>query len=128
MSRISRFEIQTSNPQLLMDFYASLLGWKFQKWGELDYWLIDTDPGDPSAIEGGLMPRPGPAPVIGQAVNALYCTVEVANIDQVLEHGLAHGATLALPKMAIPGVGWYAYLLDPDGNIFGLSQPDQKAA
>jgi predicted enzyme related to lactoylglutathione lyase len=30
--------------------------------------------------------------------------------------------------MPIPGVGWLAYIKDPDGNIIGLMQPDPKAA
>ena len=31
------------------------------------------------------------------------------------------------PKMPIPGMGWVAYYKDPDGNIFGMIQNDQKA-
>jgi len=27
--------------------------------------------------------------------------------------------------MQVPGVGWLAYLKDPEGNIFGLLQPLQ---
>ena len=27
---------------------------------------------------------------------------------------------MCVPKMAIPCVGWLAYVKDPDGNIFGL--------
>jgi predicted enzyme related to lactoylglutathione lyase len=38
------------------------------------------------------------------------------------------GGTVAVPKMPIQGVGWLAYAKDPDGNIFGLMQPDEKAA
>jgi predicted enzyme related to lactoylglutathione lyase len=29
--------------------------------------------------------------------------------------------------MAIPGVGWLAYCIDPDGNTFGIMQNDPKA-
>jgi predicted enzyme related to lactoylglutathione lyase len=29
--------------------------------------------------------------------------------------------------MAIPGVGWQAYVKDPDENIVGLHQPDPGA-
>jgi uncharacterized protein len=29
--------------------------------------------------------------------------------------------------MQIPGVGWYAYFKDPDGNVFGLMQPNVQA-
>jgi predicted enzyme related to lactoylglutathione lyase len=29
--------------------------------------------------------------------------------------------------MAIPGIGWQAYVKDPDENIVGLHQPDAGA-
>jgi len=32
-----------------------------------------------------------------------------------------------MPKMAIPGIGWQAYLLDSEMNIFGLHQTDADA-
>ena len=37
------------------------------------------------------------------------------------------GATVAMPKMGIPGVGWQATIKDPDGNILGLHQQDPNA-
>jgi hypothetical protein len=30
-------------------------------------------------------------------------------------------------KMAVPGVGWLAYFIDPEGNIHGMMQSDPKA-
>ncbi len=35
---------------------------------------------------------------------------------------------VALPKMAVPGVGWLAYCKDTEGNIFGFMQSDETAA
>jgi predicted enzyme related to lactoylglutathione lyase len=35
---------------------------------------------------------------------------------------------VAVPKMAIPGVGWLAYCTDTEGNVFGLMQNDPNAA
>jgi predicted enzyme related to lactoylglutathione lyase len=40
---------------------------------------------------------------------------------------LQHGGALALPKMAVPGVGWFAQAKDTEGNIFGLMQMDSSA-
>ena len=34
------------------------------------------------------------------------------------------GGRVALPKMAVPGVGWLAYFIDPEGNTFGIMQTD----
>ena len=94
--------MHATQPQVLIDFYSALLGWSFEKFGPMDYWIIKTGPDGQPRINGGLVPRRGAAP--------------------------AHGAAVALPKMAIPGMGWLAYILDPDGNILGLMQPDTAAA
>ncbi len=74
------------------------------------------------------MPRPAGGPADGRGVNAFVCTAEVDALDEALEKGTAMGAALALPKMAVPGVGWVAYLKDPDGNVLGLLEPDESAA
>jgi predicted enzyme related to lactoylglutathione lyase len=29
--------------------------------------------------------------------------------------------------MAIPKIGWLAYAEDPQGNVFGILEPDEKA-
>jgi predicted enzyme related to lactoylglutathione lyase len=93
----------------------------------MPYWLITT--GEPGArgIDGALVPRRGPAPVEGQAVNAFVCTVDVSNINQFLTKVGAAGGTIALPKMPVPGVGWLAYAKDTEGNIFGMMQNDPNA-
>jgi predicted enzyme related to lactoylglutathione lyase len=128
MSRVVHFEIQATRPEQLIEFYSALLGWSFRKWGEMDYWLIETGPAEKPGIDGGLLPRQGPPPAEMQPVNCFVCTVEVASLDDLLLRSTSLGGTIALPKMPIPGVGWLAYVKDPDGNIFGLIQPDDKAA
>ena len=42
------------------------------------------------------------------------------DIDALFARGLELGATAALPLDDMPGVGRLGYLLDPDGNVFGL--------
>jgi predicted enzyme related to lactoylglutathione lyase len=62
------------------------------------------------------------------AVNAFVCTVDVSELDAMVEKAVAAGAKIALPKMAIPTVGWLAYCKDTEGNIFGMMQMDSNAA
>jgi predicted enzyme related to lactoylglutathione lyase len=126
MSRVIHFEIHAGNPQRAIEFYETLLGWKFQKWeGPVDYWLISTGPSDQPGIDGGLVPRRGE--IDGQAVTAYVCTADVSNLDESLKAALASGGQLAVPKMAVPGVGWLAYCKDTEGNIFGMMQSDPSA-
>jgi predicted enzyme related to lactoylglutathione lyase len=130
MARPMHFEIQASNPQALIDFYSALFGWSFNKWEGGDYWLIQTGSDNEPGINGGLLPRRGPPPENMAAVNAFVVTIDVADLDGLLakvESG-GSGAQVAVPKMAVPGIGWLAYVKDPDGNIFGMMQADTKAA
>jgi predicted enzyme related to lactoylglutathione lyase len=127
MSRIVHFEIQASQPEALAEFYTELLGWNISKWEGADYWLIDTGPADKPGINGGLLPRPGRAPDEAQAVNAFVCTAGVESLDETLVKAMSLGGSMAFPKNPVPGVGWLAYIKDPDGNILGLLQPDENA-
>jgi predicted enzyme related to lactoylglutathione lyase len=136
MSRVVHFEIHAENPERAVSFYKDLFGWTFTKWdGPMEYWMILTasehgrTTGDKPAegINGGLVRRRGPAPMPGQAVNAYCCTVDVANLDASLTKAQSLSATIAVPKMAIPGVGWLAYIIDTEGNILGMMQNDPAA-
>lgn len=128
MSRPSHFEIHASDPQAAMNFYGGLFGWTFSQWGEMPYWMITTGPDDEPGINGGLMPREGGLPEAMQAVNAFVCTSYVENVDDSVAKCLELGGSVALAKMAVPGIGWIAYGKDTDGSIFGMMQDDPSAA
>jgi predicted enzyme related to lactoylglutathione lyase len=128
MSRPVHFEIHATNPQALIEFYTNLFGWSFNKWGGAEYWMINTGPDTQPGINGGLLPRPGPAPGPMASPNAFVITVDVQDLDASLAKAQGSGALMIVPKMAVPGVGWLAYVKDPDGNIFGMMQMDASAA
>ncbi len=73
-------------------------------------------------------PPPGASVNRRQAVNAQVCTVDVPNADAAVEAALAAGGAIAMAKMAVPGVGWLAYVKDTEGNILGVMQTDSAAA
>lgn len=127
MPRPVHFEIHAGEPARAIAFYEQLFGWTFTSWGGggMEYWLVVTGPDGEPGINGGLMRRQGP--VDGTAVIGYICTVQVDSVDASLARGLALGASVAVPKMPIPGVGWLAYLKDTEGNIFGITQPDAAA-
>jgi predicted enzyme related to lactoylglutathione lyase len=128
MPRVIHFEIHAADPERAVKFYSRVFGWEFQKWdGPADYWLIRTGPTGQPGIDGGLLRRQGGAPADCQAVNAFVCTVDVPSLDEFFTKALDAGAAVALPKMPVPGVGWLAYVKDPEGNILGLMQMDRTA-
>ena len=126
-NRVAHFEIHAADPQRAIAFYSQSLGWSFNQWGDQPYWLIVTGPPEQRGIDGGLVPRRGDAPAEMAAVNAYVCTVMTEAIDATSEAILANGGTVALPKMAVPGVGWLAYFKDTEGNLFGVMQNDPNA-
>jgi predicted enzyme related to lactoylglutathione lyase len=128
MSRVVHFEIHASDPSVLVAFYAEVFGWKFNRWGEVDYWLVETGTADQPGINGGLVLRRGPKPDPAAPVSSFVCTIEVDSLEATLSRAQGRGAVLALPRMPIAGVGWLAYVKDPDGNLVGVMQPDAQAA
>ena len=125
---VVHFEIHASEPQRLIDFYSALLGWRFSRYGEMEYWGIDTGEGSigvdrptGGGINGGLVPRIGPRPEVGAPINGAGVVVALdGSVDEVFARGVVLGATEALAPADMPGVGRLAYLVDPDGNVFGL--------
>jgi predicted enzyme related to lactoylglutathione lyase len=127
MDRIVRFEIHAEDPARAARFYHELFGWQFTRMGgPADYWAIVAAPEGSAGINGGLMRRP--VPVEGKGVNAFICTIQVGDLDASFARALALGGSEALPKMAVPGQGWFAYVQDPEGNVLGMMQPDAGAA
>ena len=129
---VVHFEIHASDPQQLVDFYSSLLDWKFSRVpGEQPYWVIDTGEGaignvtgQPGhGINGGLTQRMGARPEIGGPVTGCNIVVGVDDVDGLMRRGVELGGIEALPATDWPGIGRGGYLLDPDGNVFGLISP-----
>lgn len=130
---VVHFEIHASDPPQLVEFYSTLLGWKFQQFGDMPYWAINTGDGSVTndteggtkgwGINGGLTQRRGPRPEPGAPVSGCNFVVAVDSVDDMFARGVELGGSEALAPDDMPGVGRLAYLLDPDGNVFGLITP-----
>ena len=125
MARPVHFEIHASDLNAAAEFYGTLFGWTFNQYGEFPYMLADT--GEGAGINGALMGRQGPAPGKGAPVMGATVIMEVRDIDAKTTQAVELGAERSVDKMAVPGIGWSAYLRDPDGNVFGLFQNDAEA-
>ena len=118
--RIVHFELPADDTARCMAFYGKVFGWTFEKYdGPMEYWMVKT--GDGPGIDGGLMARAHP----GQTPNNV---IAVASVDDISKAIVAAGGTVAVTKMAIPGVGFSAYYLDSEKNTFGVIQFDPNAA
>jgi predicted enzyme related to lactoylglutathione lyase len=128
MNRVVHFEIHADDLERAKKFYESLFGWKMESWpGVEDYYVVTTGPKEQPGIDGGMLKRKTDSPKPAQAVNAYVCTIDVDNLDEMGKKVMAAGGKLALEKIAIGDLGWVAYYIDTEGNIFGLYQ-DAKAS
>ncbi len=118
MSRVVHFEIPADDPERSIKFFETVFGWNFEKWdGPIEYWLVMTGPEDQPGIDGGLARRTDPK-------TGVENTIDVKDLKQSLAKVEANGGQVIRPKMAVPGVGWMAYIKDTEGNIFGLMESD----
>ncbi|MBT2552482.1 VOC family protein [Arthrobacter sp. ISL-5] len=121
MGGVVHFEIPADDQDRARNFYSQALGWRIDPMPEMNYNVVITTPMDeqtgrptePGAINGGMMPREGEltTPVI---------TVDVDDIDATLRTVEQLGGSTVRPKDTVPGMGFYAYFKDTEGNIMGL--------
>ncbi len=131
MNRVIHFEIHATDTEKLAAFYRDIFGWEIRKWDTpgVDYWIVMTAPEGSTepGINGGIVGRKGSAPAGGEPVTSFVCTIHVPKLDEFLKKIEGAGGSVALPKMAIPGLAWLAYCKDIDGNLFGIYEDDKNA-
>ncbi|WP_235271981.1 VOC family protein [Methanosarcina mazei] len=109
-------------------FYEDVFGWEIEKLeGPIEYWSLTTGKQEEPGINGGLMIRQGGEPGAETAISSYICTIDIPDIDKYLNQVQKHGGKVTMEKRSIPGVGWLAYCLDTEKNIFGIMQPDVNA-
>jgi uncharacterized protein len=123
MGRVVHFEIHADDPERAVAFYTEVFGWTVNRFGEMDYWLLTTGTDNPG-IDGAILPRQGLRPKTGAPIVGMVNTVQVTDLDATLAKAIDRGATMALDKMDIPGVGTVAYIHDTEANVVGVLQPE----
>lgn len=121
MPRIIHFDIPADDPARAQKFYQDVFGWKFDKWnGPMEYWMVKTGDDKQPGINGGLAKRmPGQFGTTN--------TIDVPSIEEFTTKIQSNGGKIIMPKMPIPGVGYFAQCQDTEGNIFGIIKMDQNA-
>jgi uncharacterized protein len=126
---VAHFEIYADDPDTLGQFYTSLFDWTMERVPNRDYRLIktvETDekgmPTQTGGINGGLMKRPA-----GYEGRAWVNYVNVDSLETSTRRAEELGAKVMKGKSPVPGMGWFAMLIDPQGNPFALWQSDSSA-
>ena len=110
---VIHFEIPADDVARLKRFYSDLFGWKMTTDPSMpEYVMIETQT-EGQGINGGMMKKDMPDQKV---LN--YILVE--SVDEYSRKVKKLGGTIIVPKMEIPGIGWFTVALDPEGNQFGI--------
>ena len=117
MAKVVHFEIPAEDPVRTVDFFSKVFGWKFNRWGEMEYYLSESGPADEPGIEGAVMKWNSPnQPIVN--------TIQVADMATTIQAIIDNGGEIVVPLQEIPDVGTNCYFKDPSGYIHGVMQPD----
>jgi predicted enzyme related to lactoylglutathione lyase len=75
-----------------------------------------------AGINGGIVKRPD-----GYQMNGSANYVAVESIEATVEKAKKLGARVTREKMPVPGMGWFAMFIDPQGNHFAIWKHDPNA-
>ena len=119
--RVTHFEIPVDDPDRAEKFYSDVFGWTFNRFpGAPSYYGLATTGEDSDlGINGALYQR-------GNMTETVV-SVSVDSVDDVSKKLAEAGGQVLQEKMPIPGMGWYAYCKDIEGNSIGLFQSDPNA-
>lgn len=107
---VVHFEIGGRDSAKLSSFYAKLFDWSVEAYGPAQ--MINT--GCKDGIQGHINSL-GHEP---HTYSLMYVLVD--DIPAYIKKAEAAGAKMIVPATEVPGMGHFAWLKDPEGNLFGL--------
>ncbi len=109
-------EIPTTDVEKARTFYSRLFDWKVNFMPDMNYVAFETgkDPG------GGFLKVDR---VISSGEQGVLIHVFTEDIQETLARVAELGGNVVKEKTEIPGIGFYALFMDPDGNVIGIFQP-----
>lgn len=115
MPKVIWFEIRADDPERAMKFYGKTFGWKFERFGDMEYWVAKAGP-EEHGIEGAIQPRTKDGQPV---VNTIY----VPDVDEAIGKIERNGGKIVQPKTEVPKAGTIAFFLDTEGNMHGIIHP-----
>jgi predicted enzyme related to lactoylglutathione lyase len=126
MPQVAHFAINAEDLPRTRRFYEKVFGWKFQAYGPPGFYMIDPKSAPVTvALRGSLQQRR--EIVAGVRMAGFECTVAVQDIRATEGAIKANGGSIVMPICTLAGVGQLLFFQDPDGNIAGAMQYDEKA-
>ena len=121
MPKINHFEINAEDLPRAKSFYENVFHWKIEKWeGPIEYWIITAGDEDEEGINGGLQKRENKE-------DRIFNYVGVESVDKTIKKVEDNGGEILKQTSPIPGVGYYAFFKDTEGNRLGIMEEDENA-
>ncbi|MCB2228458.1 MAG: VOC family protein [Desulfarculaceae bacterium] len=108
-------ELTTDDLEAAKDFYGQVFDWKMESFGEapMPYYIVKAH----GKRRGGMM-----AKTSSRTPVAWTPYVEVDDLSATCDRVERLGGRILKHKTAIPGMGWFAVVHDPQGAVLGLWQ------
>jgi predicted enzyme related to lactoylglutathione lyase len=126
MSQVAHFAINADDVNRALRFYEKVFGWKFQAYGPPGFYMVDEQSAKMTVpLRGSLQKRREIVP--GIPMRGFECTISVDDINATAASIEKHGGKIVMPICTLAGVGQLLFFQDPEGNIAGAMQYDEKA-
>ena len=122
----SYFDFTVKDLDKARTFFEHVLDWRFEKFPmPYDYYRIQAGPEGEFGIDGGIGAIADTPTAEGKPLTQV--TIPVPNVDDCIVRVEEAGGSVIEPKMAIPGIGWFAACAEPGGLLFGVMEADPEA-
>lgn len=125
MPHLAHFSINADDLPRARRFYENVFGWKFTPYGPPGFFQIDMGPVPPQPVMGALQQRRALLP--GVELKGFECTLSVPDVHATARAIEANGGKIVMPVVTLPTVGQLLFFEDPEGNLAGAMQYDQRA-
>jgi uncharacterized protein len=110
MSRVVHFEIPADDTERAIKFYEDVFGWKIEKWGEFEYWLVTTGEDEEPGINGAILPKKFSG-MVRDAISVDSYMEAVKKIENA-------GGKMLTDAMPVEGIGITGAFEDTEENQF----------
>ncbi len=107
-------------------FFEHVFKWRFDRFPmPYDYYRIQAGAEGELGIDGGIGAIADTPTAKGRPLTQV--TIPVPSVDDCISLIEEAGGRVIEPKMAIPGIGWFAACAEPGGLLFGIMEADAEA-
>jgi predicted enzyme related to lactoylglutathione lyase len=116
-NNLASFAIHADDVQRCRRFYEAVFQWRFEPWGQPDFYLVHTGDADRPGVQGLMHKRQQPRGTGGP--NCFECTIAVRDLEAVTAAVTANGGRVLMDKVPVPTVGVLTTFEDTEGNVLG---------